>query len=402
MRFALLGDHPDGLDLARALAASGAHDVSVYCGPAMGLHSLQHHGVSPRVLEDVEEVLADPEIDAVIVASDLPMRRRHLLRALQAESHVFCVHPADISPDVAYEASLIQADTGRVLLPLLPMAFHPGFERLRQMAQKQPLPRMLEMEIWSTEEVLIAWTPTNSKPSLPGWEVLRVIGGEIGEVFLQSTRTELSPGEPLTVSGRFASGLLFHANFMPRQAHAHARLSLVTTTGRASLHFAHGWPGPARLAYTDEEGQSRTESWDTINPWPALIQHFELAVLDGSVRRPQPGQPDDANLTKNPPHLGWPDALRALELDDAARRSLERGRASTLDLQEVTEEASFKGTMTLVGCSLIWLAVVVLIVSIWIPWLAWGILPVFAIFLGLQALRWVLPEKDERAPKANG
>ena len=78
---------------------------------------------------------------------------------------------------------------------------------------------------------------------------------------------------------------------------------------------------------------------------------------------------------------------RAIELDDAARRSAHYGRSSTLDLQEASEEASFKGTMTLVGCSLIWAAVIVLILAVWIPWLAWLILPVLAIFLGLQALR---------------
>ena len=64
-----------------------------------------------------------------------------------------------------------------------------------------------------------------------------------------------------------------------------------------------------------------------------------------------------------------------------------------MEYQEANEEVGFKGTMTLVGCSLIWLAVVVLIVSFWVHWVAWGIVPVFAIFLVMQALRWVLPEK---------
>jgi hypothetical protein len=100
-------------------------------------------------------------------------------------------------------------------------------------------------------------------------------------------------------------------------------------------------------------------------------------------------------LTKAPAALGWHDELRALELDDAARRSAERGRPSTLDLQEATEEASFKGTMTLVGCSLIWLAVIVLILSTWQPWLVWLILPLFAVFLVMQGLRWVVPSKAE-------
>ena len=53
--------------------------------------------------------------------------------------------------------------------------------------------------------------------------------------------------------------------------------------------------------------------------------------------------------------------------------------------------------MTLVGCSLIWAALIVLILAVWIPWLAWLILPVLAVFLGLQALRWVLPDQKKAA-----
>ena len=47
--------------------------------------------------------------------------------------------------------------------------------------------------------------------------------------------------------------------------------------------------------------------------------------------------------------------------------------------------------MTLVGCSLIWLSVLVLALSAWIPWLIWLMVPVFGVFLLMQALRWVVP-----------
>jgi hypothetical protein len=121
-------------------------------------------------------------------------------------------------------------------------------------------------------------------------------------------------------------------------------------------------------------------------------------VLEAEVKKPDVGQTATECLTRTPPRLGWEDELRALELDDAARRSIERGRSSILDLQETTEEATFKGTMTLVGCSMIWLAVIALILSFWIPWMAWGILPIFAAFLLMQTLRWVLPEKNVEPP----
>lgn len=393
MRFALLSDHRDGLDLACALAASGRHELRLYCGPATGLAHLQRQGLTPRTLGDVEELLADPDIDAVIVASSPAVRAAQLRRALQSECHVLCVHPADPSPDVAYEAAMIQADTGRVLLPMLPASLHPGIARLATLARAGNV-RVVEFEIWSPEEVLFDAVHEGTKPSLPGWDVLRFVGGEIGEIYLQSPHPELLPAQPMLLSGRFVDGKLLRGVYLPNQADATWTLSLVTTTGRMTLCFAQGWPGPAQLTFTDDQGADRIETWDAVHPWLALIERFEQAVVENAVRKPQPGRPDDACLTKTPPMLGWQDELRALELDDAARRSAERGRSNTLDLQETTEEASFKGTMTLVGCSLIWLTVVVLIVSVWIPWLAWLIVPVFAVFLVLQALRWIVPTKD--------
>ena len=69
-----------------------------------------------------------------------------------------------------------------------------------------------------------------------------------------------------------------------------------------------------------------------------------------------------------------------------------------LEYQEASEEVGFKGTMTLVGCGLLWGSLLLLILSRWVPWLGWAILPVFALFLALQLLRWAVPPK----PGADG
>jgi hypothetical protein len=78
-------------------------------------------------------------------------------------------------------------------------------------------------------------------------------------------------------------------------------------------------------------------------------------------------------------------------LDDAARRSVERRRASALEYPEASEEVGFKGTMTLVGCGLLWGALLLLVLSAWYPRLGWLVLPVLVLFLGLQLLRWIIP-----------
>jgi predicted dehydrogenase len=382
MHFALLGDHPDGLDAARALAESGRHALAVYSGPAAGAEALARWGLRPRRVGDIEEVLADPAIEAVIVAGRPGVRPEQLRRALQSERHVLCVHPADRSPDIAYEAAMIRQDTGRVLLPLLPEALHPGVRRVAELSRRRAdgeaaaLPRLVEMERWSTEELVFAGDVGDRGPGLPGWDVLRAVGGEIVELSVLSAPEEMLPGEPLLAAGRFADGLLVQATYLPGQAESRWRLALVRSTGRATLEFPGGWPGPSRLTYTDERGEPRAEEWPAINPWAAVVEAFEQAVAGSATG------------------LSWQDELRALELDDAARRSVERRRNSTLDYQEATEEVGFKGTMTLVGCGLLWLSLALLILSAWFPTLGWVIAPVFAVFLVLQMLRWVIPKAE--------
>src|SRR5262249_54360610 len=63
-------------------------------------------GRGARLERALEEVLADPAVDAVIVASPLPERAAELRRALQSERHVLCAYPPDATPDAAYEAAM--------------------------------------------------------------------------------------------------------------------------------------------------------------------------------------------------------------------------------------------------------------------------------------------------------
>src|SRR5438128_263297 len=155
MRFALLGDHPDGLDMARALVASGRHELASYTGPPAGAESLRRWGLTVKRVRDSEEVLADPSIEAVIVASRLTDRPTHLRRALQSERNVVVVHPAEQSPDIDYDAALIQADTRHVLLPLLPEALHPAIAALAEFVHVEAGPlgtlQLLQIERGSAE-----------------------------------------------------------------------------------------------------------------------------------------------------------------------------------------------------------------------------------------------------------
>jgi predicted dehydrogenase len=392
MRFALLGNHPDGLEMSCALVESGRHHLVAYTGPTVPANYLQRWGPNVKRVSDLEEVLADPAVDAVIVAGGLAVRPEQLRRALQSERHVLCVYPAAESLDVPYEAALLQADSGRVLLPLLPAALHPAVGRLAALAggqagsAKQGLlgeVRLVELTCWSAQEVLLGEANEAGQLALPGWDVLRALRGEVAELAAVAAGEELAAGVPLLLAGRFERGGLLQVALLPGQPEPCWRLAVVGTHGRAELLLPLGWPGPAYLCWQAEAGEFREEAWPIWDPWPPLVQVFEEQVSRS-----------DAPLQRTPPT--WQDAVRGQELDDAVRRSLRYRRVSTLEYPEASEEVGFKGTMTLVGCALVWIILLLAILSAWVPWLGWGIGPVLGVFLILQMLRWIVPRPPGR------
>ncbi len=421
MRFALLGDHPDGLDMAGALVDSGRHSLTV-CTIALPEAEVRRLG-GPRVVPDVEEILADPAIEAVIVAGSPSVRPAQLRRALQSERHVLCVHPADEKPDTAYEAAMLQRDTGYVLFPLLPEGLHPAIARLAEFIDTESEEsaernaaigsvgafRLLQFERASTAEVLENVHAPGLEPSLPAWDVLRRLGGELAEVSSFADGEELAAGSPVLLAGRFERGGLFQVTLLPGQPAAWWRLVVTGRLGQAELAFPQGWNGPAILQWRDETGP-REQYWERWDAWPVLVAEFEAALQrqgDKETRRQGDGERIGSAVSLSPLPLDslsstepvWQDEVRALELDDAARRSVQRRRVNLMEYQEANEEVGFKGTMTLVGCAMVWIVLLLLIVSRWVPWVGWLILPLLLLFIGMQLLRWVIPSGDDKSTK---
>jgi len=403
MQFSLIGDHPDGLEMARALAEAGQHTLATYTGPPGGADWVYRAGLRPKLVRDTEEVLADPSIETVIVASPIDNRPAHLRRAVQSERHVLCVCPVDQTPDIAYETAMIQKDTGCILLPLLPRALHPAFIRLaRCMREPDLIGKLGLLQVELTHPSLSSRdTGTSGKVSLPGWEVLRALGGEIAEVSAFAGGTDLQTGEPFLLSGRFERGGIFQVSFVPQPWRSRCEFIATGSAGRVRLVFPDGFTGPAAMSFAPETVGLCEELWEPWNPWPAMVDSFETALADSSKRATSSANdaPKDPAGAAEALPITWQVAIRCLELDDAARRSVERRRVSALDYQEASEEVGFKGTMTLVGCALLWFILLAVILSRWVPWLGWIIVPILGLFLGLQLLRWILPKSHERTER---
>lgn len=334
MRFALLGDHPAGVAFARALASSGRHSIVAARGVSFA---------GARLASDLEELLADPAVEACIVAVPVRERLEVARRVLQSERPAAVVHPVALKPDGAYELAMLQGDTHQALLPLIT-------EHLDVDESPAQLDGIFELTV-SGERVSLEPVGGRENPALFGWTLLRRHGGELAEVLAFAESDDVDESKPLVVMGRFERGGLFQVTYLPGGP-------------------AGGHDGP----------------WDTV------VEEFEAEVaFFASVKRAEPS----AGAKDRPgARLGWIDEVRALELDDAAARSLSKRRSTLMEYQEASEEVGFKGTMTLVGCGILWSAVMLLILSAWVPWLGWVILPVILLFLAMQALGWLTRERS--------
>jgi predicted dehydrogenase len=89
------------------------------------------HGV-PRVHSGYEELLADPEVEAVYVPLANSLHRPWTLRSLEAGKHVLCEKPLALGAAEAREMAAAAAASGRLLMEALMYRFHPRMRRLRE------------------------------------------------------------------------------------------------------------------------------------------------------------------------------------------------------------------------------------------------------------------------------
>ena len=346
MRFALLGNHPDGLAMAQALAAAGNPLVAV-CD-----RSPPDFAAMARSYSDLEDLLADPAVEAVVVAGPLGKRFEQLRRVIQSERAAYCVHPCDEKLDRAYEAAWMQSEAKHPLTPLLPDALHPAYARLAEILRESGGVTLLKWEggVGQTDAV-----------AFRGWDVLRKIGGEIVEVSGFAPTEEGNPADPLLFHGKFEKGGLIQATLLPG-TDAGQRINAIGPAETVEL-VGPDEGGAVRLLRVRRNGDMAEEKWDRWDRWAALVAQ--------------------------PERVTWQDAVRAMELDDALRRSVAKRKSSDLEYGDVSQDAAGKGTLTLIGCGMVWLIPVLLVMSIWVPQAGWAIIPMLLGFFVLVGLRWL-------------
>lgn len=143
-----------GIGNIAALNASGylAHErceVLALCDPRLDkARAMAHQWGVPRVYQDLDELLADDEIDAVEILTPTYLHHDHVLAAAHAGKHISCQKPMANSVTEAREMLLAVAEAG-VHFRVSECALHyPPLEKARQLIAEGAIgtPTMLRIK----------------------------------------------------------------------------------------------------------------------------------------------------------------------------------------------------------------------------------------------------------------
>ena len=104
----------------------------------------QMHGL--RMLPDYQAALADPEIDAVVLATPHSMHTDQIVAAAQAGKHVFSEKPLGLDTASAQRAAQACADHGVTLGVGYNWRYQPALLEIRRMIEDGTLGRVLHIE----------------------------------------------------------------------------------------------------------------------------------------------------------------------------------------------------------------------------------------------------------------
>ena len=86
-----------------------------------------------RFTAELDDVLADPEVDAVVLATPVPTHHALARQAMEAGKHVMVEKPMAWSVEQARDLRDLAAETGRVVMVGHLLRFHPGVVKLREL-----------------------------------------------------------------------------------------------------------------------------------------------------------------------------------------------------------------------------------------------------------------------------
>jgi len=115
--------------------------------PARARRFAERHGI-PRVHDSYEELVADPELDAVYVPLPNSLHAQWTLAALRAGKHVLCEKPFASNQAQAEQVAAEARSSGLVVMEAFHWRYHPMAERMVELARGGSLGDLQRLSAW--------------------------------------------------------------------------------------------------------------------------------------------------------------------------------------------------------------------------------------------------------------
>jgi predicted dehydrogenase len=322
LRLGILSTANIARELLRAAATTPAVDVvAVASRDELRAQAYALERAIPRPYGSYDELLADPDVDAVYVPLPNSLHHEWTMRTLAAGKHVLCEKPYSRRPAEVEEAFDAADKAGLVLMEAFMYRHHPQTRRVAELVAEGALGRV--RLIRSTFSfVLRDETNIRARPELDGGALM-----DVGCYCVSGSR--LLAGEPVHVSGEQVVGptgidLSFHGTMR------------FADDVVAQFDCSFALPRWQRLEVEGDEGALVVESPWRID-WPGDV----LLRRDDEVERVDVDEADSYRLElenlaaaaagDEPPLLGRDDAAGQAVAIEALYRAAAEGRTIALD-----------------------------------------------------------------------
>jgi predicted dehydrogenase/acetyltransferase-like isoleucine patch superfamily enzyme len=298
-RVAVIGCGYWGKNLVRDFAGHGALEAIVEANPATRAALVAEYGV--RALT-VDEVLADPVIDGVVIAAPAELHHDLARRALRAGKHVYVEKPLALSVAEGEELVALAHASGRRLMVGHLLQYHPAFIALKAFVASGQIGRVtyiysnrLSFGILRREEDVL-WSFAPHDLSM----ILSLVGEEPTEVQAFAAPTlHPSIGDFCQVQMAFANGVKAHVFCSWLHPFKEQRLVVVGERGMVVFedsarnpadklkHYAHAiaWTDGAPRAVKAQDEAGVPLPYEQANPLKDECRHFLECIASGAAPR---------------------------------------------------------------------------------------------------------------------
>jgi predicted dehydrogenase len=316
-----------GPNLARNFAAVAGCELAWLCDSDDAVREkLARAHPSARATAELDDLLNDPRLDAVVLATPVPTHAELAVRVLEAGKHCFVEKPLATTAADAERAVAAAERTGRTLMVGHLLEYHPGLRSLKELSDSGEL---------GDEIFYIYGNRLNLGKLRADENALWSLGAHDVSVVLT-----LAEGDPVEISAhgasyvrdgvedvvfcflRFGSGLVAHLHLSWLDPHKERRFTVVGSKRMATFDdmavdrkltvYDKGFDEDSRTygEYITRSGGSFSPQIANVEPLRVECEHFVQSVREGTTPRS-----DGAS------------GLRVVRVLEALQHSLDESRA---------------------------------------------------------------------------